>query len=86
MPRNIVYYPSGRGARLRDCCHACGTTEFVGEVVMAYDAQRGAVHLICERCYRRRQAAAARKDWEAALRHLAARVLDRSIPACACGD
>jgi hypothetical protein len=86
MPRNLVYYPSGRGSRVRDCCHACGTHQFVGEVVMAYDPQSGAVRLICEPCYRRRQAAAARRFWEAVLQHQVARALDRPVPACACGD
>jgi hypothetical protein len=86
MSRNVTYFPSGRGARVRDRCHACGSPEFVGEVIMAYDPQAAAVYLICERCYRRRQAMEARKRWEAAMRQQATSLSAPRMLACACGD
>lgn len=86
MPHNILYFPSGRAAKVRDHCSACDTGDFVGEVVMAYNPQSGKVELICERCYRHRQAAAARRHWRLTVRQQAAVLLEKGIAACGCGD
>ena len=86
MSHEIVYFPSGQGSRVRDSCHVCDSPDFGGEVVMAYDPESAAVYLICERCYRQREADRALRRREAALQAQATRLLESRIPSCACGD
>ena len=86
MSHNILYFPSGHGPRVRDRCHRCGSPDFAGQVVMAYDRQAAAVYLICEHCYQRCQANQARIRREAAVQAQATQLLENRIPRCACGD